>query len=511
MSAAASLVEVRGLTRRYPAVVAVDAVDLKIEAGQILGLVGPNGAGKSTLIKMLAGAVAPSAGEIRVDGEPVSLSRPDDAREAGLGFVHQELADVPTLSVAENVQLGLGYPKRAGVLINRRQRSREVTETLAKLQASIDPEETVGRLSVARRRLVLIARCLAADARLLVLDEPSASLTIEEVEHLHEVLRRLAAEGKGIVYVSHRLDEILALTDRVVVMRSGGVVADVPTATLDHEKLVDHLTGQSREARQTIQQLATASEQPHGAAPELLRVEGLTGGKVGPCSFSITEGEIVGIAGLEGAGRTELARMICGADPIAAGEIYVGGERAKIRTPADAKRAGVVLLPEDRRAQGLVMDASIRHNATLASLKSFRRHPSLPLPSGSREREATQGLISQLSIAAPDDSRPVRLLSGGNQQKVVLAKWLLTESRVLVFDEPTHGVDVGGKLDIYELVAELAAQGKGIVLISSEFEELVEICPRVLVMRDGEIVADLRQEISAPRMIDLSYSGSGDA
>jgi ABC-type sugar transport system ATPase subunit len=506
----APLLEVRHLMRSYPGVVAVGDFSMTLQSGEILGLVGPNGAGKSTVIKMLAGAVRPEAGEILLAGREVEISGPLSAAAQGLSFVHQELTDVPNLTVAENVLLGLRYP-HVGPFVNRRAMYARAREILTReLSVDIDPAAEEGHLSIAQRRLVMIARGLATKAKVLTLDEPTASLTDEEIRHLHEVIRRVVAGGTSVIYVSHRLDEIFSLTERVVVMRGGYKVTDVPTATLDRGQLVDHITGVAAETREQITEQASRvhAKDSEAVGEELLRVEGMTrAGVIDDASFTLHRGEILGIAGLVGAGRTELMRMIYGADPRDAGDIYINGEKVRIRNPRDALKAGIVLSPEERRTQGMVVDFTIRENVTLPVLSRYRRVRGLPFPRVGRERRRTRELIEELSIKAPSDAFPVKQLSGGNQQKVVLAKWIEHGAKVFIFDEPTHGIDVGGKLDVYAIMSRLASEGKGVIFISSEFEELAEVCRRVEVIVEGRFVSELSDdEVTVQNLISACYA-----
>jgi ABC-type sugar transport system ATPase subunit len=505
------VLEVRHLRRSYPGVLAVDDVSMSVASGEILGLVGPNGAGKSTVIKMLAGAVRPEQGEILIGGEAVEFAGPLDATRRGLSFVHQELTDVPNLTVAENVLLGLKYPRWGGPLVNQRAMYRRARKIMNEsLQVDIDPAAQMTSLSVAQRRLVMIARGLATEAKVLVLDEPTASLTNDEIVHLHTVIRRVATAGTAVIYVSHRLDEIFSLTSRVVVMRGGRKVADVPISSLNHGQLIDHITGQAAETREAISEEAGAGTAKHHApvGEELLRVSGLTrAGAVEDASFVLHRGEILGIAGLVGAGRTELARLIYGADHSAGGEIVFKGKPLRVHSPRDALEAGIVLLPEERRTQGIIADYTIRENVTLPLLSRFRMMRGVPIPRVRGERARTRELIEQLSIKAPSEEWPVRLLSGGNQQKVVLAKWMAHGAEVFIFDEPTHGIDVGGKLDVYALMSRLAHAGNGVIFISSEFEELAEVCRRVLVMREGHLVGELIDEqVTIANLISECYA-----
>ncbi len=512
-AAGGPVLEVRSLRRSYPGVLAVGDFSMAIAAGEILGFVGPNGAGKSTVIKMLAGAVKPEAGEILIGGEVVEFSGPLDATQRGLSFVHQELTDVPNLTVAENVLLGLRYPRWGGPLVNRRAMNKAASEILrGSLGVDIDPTAPTGILSVAERRLSMIARGLATQAKVLVLDEPTASLTNEEISHLHDVIRRVASSGTAVIYVSHRLDEIFMLTERVVVMRGGYKVADMETKALTRGELVDHITGVAAAKRQEITEETGAGTARHHAeiGEELLRVQGLARtGVVDDVSFTLHRGEILGIAGLVGAGRTELMRLIYGADPRSSGEIFVKGQSVRISSPRDALGAGIVLLPEERRTQGVVVDFTIRENVTLPVLSRFRRVAGVPIPRVGRERSRTRELISDLKIKAPAPDWPVRLLSGGNQQKVVLAKWIEHGADIFIFDEPTHGIDVSGKFEVYGLMARLARAGHGVIFISSEFEELEEVCRRVLIMREGRLSGELRDEqVTLTNLISACYEES---
>jgi len=503
--------ELRHVTKQYPGVLAVDDVTLGIEAGSILGLVGKNGAGKSTVIKIMAGAIQPDQGQIDLDGERLVLHHPHQATEAGLAFVHQDLYDVADLSVAENVMLGLGFPKRLGVFVDWTELRDRAANEIHRLEIDIDPKVAVGELSIAEQRLVMIARGLAQNARLLVLDEPTASLTDEEIEHLFAAIRRLRDDGITVVYVSHRLEEIFEITDRVVVMRNGQIVADEATTDLDRRQLITHITGHER-AETAIERRRSHNIGGRPDAPPILEVDDITADTgVHGCSFDVREGEVLGIAGLIGAGRTELVRAIFGADRKTGGTVKIRGEAVDIKSPADAMKAGLALLPEDRKAQGNVMDFSVRQNITLASLERHRMAPSVAAPSTSSEKVEAAHMIERLAIATPDDRQLVRLLSGGNQQKVVIGKWLSQGSDILIFDEPTHGVDVDGKEEIYDIMQELAAQGKGVIFISSEFSELVGACHRIIAMRDGLIMGELEgDEINEEAVVELSYSDHGE-
>ena len=501
------LLEVSGVTKRYPGVLAVDDVTLSLEAGQIVGLVGKNGAGKSTLIKIIAGAEHADEGHLQLNGEPLVLHRPHDATVAGLAFVHQDLQDVGDLSVAENVRMGLGYPRKMGLFVDWAELHRQAAEPITRLEAEIDPREPVGELSVAKQRLVMIARGLAQQAQLLVLDEPSASLTDEEIEHLFAVVRRLRDDGITVVYVSHRLEEIFELTERVIVMRNGQLVADEPTESLDRASLISHITGHEH-AQTAAERRASRRVGGRPDSEVVLEVDGVTADTgVNDCSFDVRKGEILGVGGLMGSGRTEMVRAVFGADHRREGTVRVHGIEVSDRHPSESMAAGLALLPEDRKTQGNIMDFSVRHNITLASLDRHRARPRVPAPSGRSEKQATDRRIDRLSIATPSDRQLVRLLSGGNQQKVVIGKWLEQGADVLIFDEPTIGVDVDGKEEIYDIMEELAAEGKAVVFISSEFSELVGVCHRVLVLHEGRIVGELEGDaVTEPAIVEICYS-----
>ena len=500
------LVEVRGAVKRYPGVVALAGVDFEIRSGEIIGLVGKNGAGKSSLIKIIAGAERPDEGELNVGGSPVPHGyAPHVAHRLGLAFVHQELGNFPALSVAENVALGTRYPRRLGLLVSPKQLNRKVRAVLDDLEASIEPGQELSRLTAVEQRLVMIARALYHDARVLFLDEPSVSLTIEEIAHLHRIVRQLRARGHSIVYVSHRLNEIVALTDRVVVMQDGRVTLEQATPELSEQSLVDAIAGTGRGSEASRAAQATdRSARPILAARNLGRSP-----LVADVSFELHAGEILGLAGLVGSGRTEVARMVCGADRPTAGTVEVDGQPVRFREPVNAIGRGIALLPEDRRHEGLILDFSVRENITLTSLASHRLNRLLPVPRRASERSAAAAIIERLAIVTPGLEREVRRLSGGNQQKVVLAKWLHRSGRVLIFDEPTQGVDVGAKAEIFALMRQLAGEGRGIVFISSDFAEVALICTRVVTLREGRVSGELSApQITEEALVRLAYGAA---
>ncbi len=521
----APLVCLRGIVKRYGGVLAADHVDLDLWAGEVVGLVGKNGAGKSTMIKILAAAVRPDAGHVLIGGKPAALHSPSAAFRLGLAFVHQELTLVPAMSVAENITIGPGSTPRWGPFVKRGAARRSAVAALSRLGVDLDPRTRVEQLSVARQRMVMIARGVLQHARLLVLDEPSASLSDQEISHLHEVVRSLRADGLAVLYVSHRVEEILSITDRVVVMRDGRVVDDRPAGEFDQATLVRSISGSGETAPSGPRDgraaggpvvggpaaggpAASGPAVGGGLGETVLRAEHLTApGGVTDVTFELRAGEILGIAGLVGSGRTELVRLLYGAEQPSSGQVFVGARHVKMSSPRVALREGVVLLPEDRRTQGNILGHSVTGNITLPNLRGHRRLGWLPSPSAPRERRSAIGMIDQLQIAVSDLSQPVATLSGGNQQKVVLAKWLLHGASVFIFDEPTAGIDVGAKAEIYALVVKLAAAGKGIIVISSEFAELVEVCHRVVILREGHLVGELAGDaISEHAILEHCYN-----
>jgi ribose transport system ATP-binding protein len=502
----APMVAAKGLVKRYPGVVALNGASLDLYGGEVLGLVGKNGAGKSSLIKVLAGGERPDEGEVLIDG--ATIPRNYDARAAhaqGLAFVHQELNYFPGLTVAENVSLGTRYPRRFGPVVDQRRLRRQVAEVLAELESDIDPATYVEDLTAVEQRVVMIARALYHRARLLVLDEPSVSLTLDEVGHLHKIIRGLRAQGKAVLFVTHRLDEIISLTDRIAVMQDGEVILEQSTSEATEASLVAAIAGGDPGLRPPAE-IPGRSER--GAEP-VLRVRNLRlEPRVKDISFDLYGGEILGLAGLVGSGRTEVARMIFGADRPQEGVIEIDGRERRLRSPAAAVRAGVALLPEDRRHEGLLLEFSVRENLTLASLAKHRRGR-LPLPSKTSETRAANETIERLRIRTPDAERAVGRLSGGNQQKVVLGKWLQRRERILIFDEPTQGIDVGAREDVFSSIRELAESGRAVILISSDFDELVGLCTRVVALREGRVTGTLEKEaISEESLVHMAYDSS---
>lgn len=475
------VLEARRLVKQFPGLRALDGVDLQLRRGEIHGLVGQNGAGKSTLIKILTGALIPDGGSIWRNGRPVRYRSPAEAAADGLAVVHQELSLVPTLTAAENLFLGRPYPRRAGSpLIDWTALRREAREVLARLHPGIPLDVPIGRLSPALQTLVAIARALALQASVLILDEPTASLTDQEVRHLFSVLRQLRSQGHSILYVSHRLREILEICDRVTVLRDGRVVASLPTRQLDGPELVRLMTGRQPDASRP------ARRRPAAGSP-VLEVQGLCGHRLNGVSFTVLRGEIVGIAGLTGSGRSELLRLLAGAQRPRAGRILLDGRPAMLRSPQVALRMGVAMVPEERRAQALIPAASLKENISLAHLDA---HALAGWVVRARaEERVVRSLVTQLRIRAAHLDQPVSQLSGGNQQKAVFARFLVRPPKVLLLDEPTRGVDVATKFQLYDIIRDLADRGTAVVMASSELDELLGLSDRILVLHEGALVA----------------------
>ena len=481
MSAGATpMLEVRGLVKEYPGVRALDGVDFDVREGEVHCLLGPNGAGKSTLIKCVSGVVEPSEGEILVEGEPLRVGRPGESLDRGVGTIYQELDLVEDLTVAQSVFLG--HELRRGGFLDRDKMRRETDALLERLgNEAIPANARVHALRPAAQQIVSIARALSQRVRLLIMDEPSAILDEHEIETLFGVVRRLTAEGVGVVYISHRLDEVRRIGDRVTVLSDGRTVATGLPSDTPQDVLVEHMVG--RKVEQLFPKRRTGTDEV------VLQARGLTRlPVVREVSFEVHAGEVVGIGGLVGAGRTELLRLVYGLDRPDEGEVLVNGAALPPGRPDAAIAAGLGLAPEDRKSQGLLLDWSTTKNVTLADLGRFVNGGLL---SPRAEREAAEAQLRELKTVPEDGNRVTRELSGGNQQKVVLARWLLRHCKVLLLDEPTRGVDVGAKAEIYRVIDALADAGLGVVVVSSELSELAGLCTRVLVMREGRVVAEV--------------------
>ncbi len=477
-----TLVQMSRIDKRFPGVHALKSVSFELQPGEVHALMGENGAGKSTLMKVLSGIYQPDSGEIRLDGNPVRIGSPRTARQLGVGIIHQELALMNDLNVAQNIFIGR-EPRQSLGRLDEKALNRQAEQIFESMHMTMDPKTLVADLTIARQQMVEIAKALSNQSRILIMDEPTAALNDAEIAELFRIINRLRAEGVGIVYISHKMDELRRIADRVTIMRDGETVGTVSAADTPVETIISMMVGRSLgEQNNHIPD--------HSDSPVALQVTGLNRQRIiRDVSFSVRHGEILAIAGLMGAGRTEVARAIFGADPRDSGEIAVHGKPCTINSPQDAVAAGIGYLSEDRKHFGLALGLDVRANIGLASMDQFTQR-------GGRVNErALAGVaadyIAKLRIRTPSDKQEVRLLSGGNQQKVVIAKWLLRNCDVLIFDEPTRGIDVGAKAEIYKLLADLAAQGKAIVVISSELPEVLRVAHRIAVMCEGRITGIL--------------------
>ena len=501
MSEQTPTVEMRGISKSFDGVSVLREVDFELLRGEVHALAGGNGAGKSTLMKILQGVYSCDAGKILVDGQVVRISSIQDAKSAGIGMVFQEFSLVPSLTVAQNIYLTT-EPRGRGGLINDRQAVRMAREVFANMEVDVDPRATVSHLGTAYWQLAEVAKALAQDARVLIMDEPTASLARHETEALFALVERLKARGISIIYISHRMDEVYRIADRITILRDGVRLFTKPLSKVTPEQIVEGIVGKKIEGHHMAYRDRAGSAD--GAA--LLEARGLNAGpRVRDVSFTLRAGEILGLAGLMGSGRTELARVLFGIDKLDSGQILIRGQRVSLSTPQQAIRAGLALIPEDRRDQGLVLDHSVRDNLLLPLLGRLRKGPFL---SQSRGKALSNSLIKRFGVKAAHPGRAVRLLSGGNQQKVVLAKWLGTDPEVLVLDEPTAGVDIGTKSEILDMIRGLADAGKAVIVISSEYPELLAISDRILVLRDGSVSREMRRsEIADEESLQLAVLG----
>ncbi|TPE51012.1 sugar ABC transporter ATP-binding protein [Amaricoccus solimangrovi] len=492
------LVRLEGIDKHFPGVHALRAVGFDLRPGEVHALMGENGAGKSTLMKVLSGVYQPDGGRILIDGAEVSLPTPKAARDLGIGIIHQELALMRDLTAAQNIWIGR-EPRLSFGRIDEARLNAEAEAIFATMRLGIDPRAPVAGLSIALQQMVEIAKALSFRSRVLIMDEPTAALNDAEIAELFTIVRRLRAEGVGIIYISHKMDEIKRVADRVTVMRDGATVGTVEAADTPISRIISMMVGRElTEEKAAIPDLA--------AAPAALEVSHLSrGADLRDIGFTLRKGEILGFAGLMGAGRTELARAIFGAEPADTGEIRVHGRPVTIRTPRDAVRAGIGYLSEDRKQYGLALGLDVRANIAMASLPRYADRIGR-IDEGALARVA-RDYIRTLGIRTPDDTREVRLLSGGNQQKVVIAKWLLRDCDILIFDEPTRGIDVGAKAEIYRLLNELAGLGKAIIVISSELPEVLRLAHRIAVMCEGRLTGILPGGASQEEIMELATEG----
>ena len=501
------LLELRNVSKTFPGVKALQGVHLDLNAGEVLGLVGENGAGKSTLMKILTGIYTPDPGaEIWLQGEQVEVRDVNHARTLGLSIIHQELNMVPDLTVAQNLFIGRPGSHRFG-WIDDEALNRQASALFERLGMSIDPRARIGDLSVARQQMVEIARALSYDSRILVMDEPTAALTVAETEALFGMIRDFISPETGLIYISHRMPEIEEITDRVSVLRDGEFIGTVTTAEVEMREIISMMVGRevSAEARPRNQRLSD---------DVVLKVSDLSSRNLlHDIGFEVRRGEILGFAGLMGAGRTEVARAVFGADPRTSGEIEVHGRKVQIHSPADAVRHGIGYLSEDRKQFGLLLDQDVKANAAMASMRDFHVGGYIL---DRKIKEVGIEYSTRLRVKTPSVNQLLGKLSGGNQQKVVIAKWLIRDCDVLIFDEPTRGIDVGAKEEIYELLESLSAQGKAIVMISSELPEVLRMSHRIAVMAHGRITGVLdNSDASQENIMELATIGlaqlTGDA
>ncbi|NTU83805.1 MAG: sugar ABC transporter ATP-binding protein [Chloroflexales bacterium] len=477
------LVQMEGVTKRFPGVNALDNCRFELRAGEVHALVGENGAGKSTLMKILAGVYKKDAGTIRLRGREVEIPSPRAAQHLGISIIHQELNLMPDLTVAQNIFIGRERRPGLPFILDERRINEQTRQLFETMNLRLDPRTKVGELAVAQQQMVEIAKALSFNAQVLIMDEPTAALTDSEIDDLFRLIGQLRERGVGIVHISHRLEELKRISDRVTVMRDGHYIDTVQTNEVSIERIISMMVGR------TI--FESAPEIPEGADPEvLLEVRGLRRGRsIKDVSFQLRRGEILGFAGLMGAGRTEVARAVFGADPVEAGQIFVRGASVQIHSPQDAVRHGIGYLSEDRKRFGLTIEQDVETNIALASFRKFLG--SMGVVNKQAIRDTAERHVKGLAIKTPGVQQRVRNLSGGNQQKVVIGKWLTADTDILIFDEPTRGIDVGAKSEIYKLLNDLTRQGKAVIMISSELPEVLRLSHRIIVMCEGRITGEL--------------------
>ncbi len=471
------LLEMKNITKTFPGVKALDNVSLNVKSGSVHALMGENGAGKSTLMKCLFGIYIKDSGTISLNGEEISFKSPKDALENGVAMVHQELNQALKRSVMDNLWLGR-YPAHINFVANEKKMYKDTMEIFRKLNININPKTIMSTMPVAQRQMVEIAKAVSYNAKIIVFDEPTSSLADQEVEHLFKIIEMLKKQGCGIIYISHKMEEILKISDEVTVMRDGKHIATHPASELDMDKIIKLMVGRELTTR--------FPEKTNSPGDVIMRVENLSSqyNILSDVSFELKSGEILGIAGLAGAGRTEILENIFGISARKGGKIFIHGKEVKNKNPREAIRNGVALVTEERRANGIFAILSILENTAISNLKSYKIK-NIYL-SKKRMRKDTQWSIKAMRIKTPSQSTQIRTLSGGNQQKVIFGRWLLTNPEILLLDEPTRGIDVGAKYEIYQLIIELASKGKGVIMVSSEMPELLGVCDRILVMSGGK-------------------------
>jgi inositol transport system ATP-binding protein len=478
------LLEIRNVSKRFPGVVALDEVSITVSRGSVHALMGENGAGKSTLMKILSGMYMPDEGDILIEGGKVVFSGVRDAMKAGISMIHQELMPIPELTVAENIFLGKEPVMGRTGLVDFREMNRQAMKILERIQLDIPADRRMKDLPIAQMQMIEIAKAISNDARVIIMDEPTSAITSREVDILFGIIAQLKREGISVIYISHKMDEIFRISDVITVMRDGRVVGTRDAAELDHDQLISMMVGRS---------LNTLFQREHPAVPGecLVRVESLTGRGFHDIGFSLHAGEVLGFAGLMGSGRSEMANAVYGLEKPDSGSVIIDGSPKDIRSPRDAIDNGIAFVTEDRKMNGLVLTSSVTENMTLSSLSGISNWNFV-------DKELESGIVREqivrYRIVVPDEHSVVLNLSGGNQQKIVIAKALLTKPRILILDEPTRGIDIGAKAEIYRMIRELSDGGMGIILISSELSEIIGICDRVLVLNKGGIAAELTGE-----------------
>ena len=493
------ILRVEGISKGFPGVQALKDVHLEVRSGEVLVLVGENGAGKSTLMKILSGIYMRDGGTIVFEGREVELTSPLQAQQLGITIIHQEMNLMPDLTVAQNIYIG--REPMSGGFLSERKLNRQTSELLRRLEIDLDPRQPVGELTVAKQQMVEIAKALSFNAKVLIMDEPTSALTDSEVETLFTLIDQLRARGTGIVYISHRMDELKRLADRVTVLRDGTYIGSLEKADVTIPTIIEMMVGRA------IDEGARPEAREHLNDPIVLDVQNLsTRALLKDVSFQLHRGEILGFAGLMGAGRTETARAVIGADHRDGGTITIAGRRARIRHPEDAVKHGVGYLSEDRKMLGLMLEQDVTFNTVLASLSTYAG--AIGWMRDGKAKNQTKQYVQQLRVKTPSVNQIVKLLSGGNQQKVVIARWLMRDCDVLIFDEPTRGIDVGAKEEIYRLMQQLAASGKSIIVISSELPEILRVANRIAVFANGRIMGTLRnEEATQEKIMQLAAHG----
>ncbi|MFM1651036.1 sugar ABC transporter ATP-binding protein [Brevibacillus sp. B_LB10_24] len=496
----AALLKMTGISKAFPGVKALDNVDFSISEGEVVGLLGENGAGKSTLMKILSGIYTPDAGDIWLEGKKIVLRGPKDSQRAGISIIHQELNLLPHLTVAENIFIH-SLPRK-GFSLDKKRLFLDAERLLGELGFDINPKAVIDDLTVGTQQMVEIAKALSFQSKVIIMDEPTSAITEQETAKLFEIIRSLKEKGIAIIYISHRMEEIYEICDRVVVLRDGCNAGGGLSKELKPDQIVSMLVG--RELTQIFpKRQGTVSQEV------VLEIKNL--GRKGVfenISFQLHKGEILGFSGLMGSGRTELMETIFGVEPISGGEIWIDGKQTKVRSTRDTISQGFALVPEDRRQHGMIGNFSVTHNITLATLKRFAGR--FRKVSARREREAADRHISELRIKSPHGGTVISNLSGGNQQKVIIAKWLESKPRILILDEPTRGIDIGAKSEIYQIIQQLASQGTSIIMISSELPEVIGMSDRILVMADGRITGEFTREEVTPEKIMLCATKGGE-